>query len=238
MTNIACWSGPRNLSTAMMYAFGARRDCAVLDEPFYAAYLAATGLDHPMSTEIIAAGQTDPKIVAAACGTQPTSTAHCYQKHMSHHMIEAFDRSWFSQVRHVFLIRHPARVLASYAAKRAAPSLADIGFVQQCALYETVVAAGYPAVVIDSYDVRQAPGSMLRALCQALALTFDPAMLSWPRGGHPSEGIWAAHWYDGVHASTGFAGPEGPLPELSSTLSSVADAAMPYYTKLKNVALR
>ena len=129
---IAMWSGPRNLSTAMMYAFGARADCAVWDEPFYAAYLTETGLDHPMRDEVIAAGETDPQAVAARCSSSvPAGRPHFYQKHMTHHMVEGFPLDWMAEVTNVFLIRHPARVLASYVKKRETPTLEDIGIVQQ-----------------------------------------------------------------------------------------------------------
>ncbi|MEO0761326.1 MAG: HAD family hydrolase [Pseudomonadota bacterium] len=235
--NIACWSGPRNLSTAMMYAFAQRSDCMVVDEPFYAAYLAATGLDHPMRAEILAAGETDADAVAARCAAPPEGRRHVYQKHMTHHMIAGIGRGWFGAVTHVFLIRHPARVLASYERKRENPVLADIGFVQQAGIFDAVTAAGHLPVVIDSADVRAAPEAMLRALCAAIGLGFDPAMLSWPAGGHPDDGIWAAHWYGAVHASTGFAGPEGPLPVLSPGLEAVCAAAMPHYARLKAHAL-
>lgn len=234
---IACWSGPRNLSTAMMYSFGARRDCRVVDEPFYAAYLQATGLDHPMGDDIIAAGETNADVVAHQCATD-TDTPVFYQKHMTHHMIDGFDRDWFKAVKHVFLIRHPARVLASYAVKRDQPELGDIGFQQQAEIYDAVLAAGHDPVVIDSYDIRQNPEWFLTALCEKLGLAFDPAMLSWPKGGHPQDGVWAAHWYDAVHNSTGFAGPEGDLPAIDGPLSDVLEAAMPYYTRLQAQALR
>ncbi len=236
--NIAVWSGPRNLSTAMMYAFGAREDFGVWDEPFYAAYLAHTGLDHPMGDAIIAAGLREPTKVAERCaGSAPAGQPHFYQKHMTHHMIEAMPRDWFESVKHVFLIRHPARVLASYAAKRENPTLEDIGFVQQAEIFEEVCARGLQTVVIDSHDIRQEPAPMLRALCDALGLSFEPAMLSWPAGGHKDDGVWAAHWYDAVHRSTGFAGPEGPMPAVNDALAPIYDAALQPYERLRAAAL-
>ena len=236
---IACWSGPRNLSTAMMYAFGARSDCAVMDEPYYAAYLAATGADHPMRDAILAAHEIDPDAIAATCAASPPAgRAHVYQKHMTHHVLPGFDRSWFDAVRHVFLIRHPARVLASYAAKRENPTLEDIGFVQQAEICAAVERSGQPVIVIDSTDIRAAPEAMLRQLCDALGIGFEPGMLSWPEGGHPADGIWAAHWYDAVHRSTGFAGAEGPLPDLPDDLLPVRDAALPHYARLRDLALK
>ncbi len=237
--NIAMWSGPRNLSTAMLYSFGARSDCAVRDEPFYAAYLKATGLDHPMADEIVARYETDSDAVARACAAPPPAgRAHVYQKHMAQHMLDGFDLAWMAELRHVFLLRHPARVVASYHAKREHPRLADIGIVRQGELFDHARAlTGRAPVVIDSADIRRAPGPALRALCDAIGIGFDPAMLSWPAGGHPDDGIWAAHWYGAVHRSIGFAEPEGPLPDLPPDLAAVAREAMPHYDRLAAQAL-
>lgn len=227
---IAMWSGPRNLSTAMMYSFGARGDCAVSDEPFYAAYLAQTGLIHPMQDEILASQPTDPVAVQAQItGPNPDGKAHWYQKHMAHHMLDGMDLSWMDDVVNVFLLRHPARVIASYAAKRENPTLGDIGFSQQAALFERVRAAGGTPIVIDSYDIRQDPHAALERLCDQIGLAFDPAMLRWDKGGHPSDGVWAAHWYNAVWASEGFAGAEGHLPDIPDELSPVVRDALPFY---------
>ena len=226
---IAMWSGPRNLSTAMMYSFGARADCAVWDEPFYAAYLEMTGLKHPMRGEILAAGETDAdKVAARLVGPHPEGKPHFYQKHMTQHMIDGVDRGWMKQVKNVFLIRHPARVIASYAAKRDNPTLDDIGFWQQAELFD---ACDNP-IVIDSHDIRENPEGMLRALCAALDLPYDPAMRSWPAGGHKDDGTWAPHWYGAVHNSTGFAGVEGPLPDIPDEMQGLLTDALPYYKEL------
>ncbi|QHQ37273.1 HAD family hydrolase [Algicella marina] len=233
------WSGPRNLSTAMMYSFGNRPDCAVWDEPFYAAYLAETGLDHPMREEIIAAGPETAADAAALCaGDPPNGRSIFYQKHMTQHILPGFPRAWFDDVTHVFLIRHPARVLASYDRKRENPGLDDIGFRQQAEIFAEVRGLGGPALVIDSADIRNSPEAMLRALCDGFDITFDPAMLSWPAGGHSGDGVWAAHWYDAVHRSTGFAGPEGDLPDLSRPLQAVCTQALPFYETLLEHAMR
>lgn len=236
---IAMWSGPRNLSTAMMYAFAQRADCAVSDEPFYAAYLAATAIDHPMREEILAAQETDPAAVAALCtGPVPGGRAHWYQKHMAHHLLPGFPTGWLAEVASVFLIRHPARVVASYARKREGPSLEDLGFAQLAALHDRVAAEGQNPVVIDSATIREDPEGALRALCDALGIGFDPAMLAWPEGGHSADGVWAAHWYGAVHRSTGFDGAEGPLPGLPGSYAALAAAAMPYYEALAARAIR
>lgn len=227
---IAMWSGPRNLSTAMMYSFGARDDCAVWDEPFYAAYLEKTGLTHPMHDEILAAGERDAAKVAARCiGEHPDNKPHFYQKHMTHHMINGVDRDWMKQVKNVFLIRHPARMIASYAAKRENPTLDDIGFRQQAEIFKQVE----NPIVIDSHDIRENPRAMLMALCDALGLPFQDSMLNWPKGPHPDDGAWAPHWYGAVHNSTGFAGAEGELPKTEHNLQPVLDLAMPYYEEMK-----
>ncbi|MCF1708196.1 HAD family hydrolase [Tabrizicola sp. J26] len=236
---IAMWSGPRNLSTAMMYSFAARGDCAVWDEPFYAAYLRATGLTHPMGTEVIAAGELDPARVGAACaGPNPQGQSLFYQKHMTHHMIPDFDRGWMRSVANVFLIRHPARVVASYQQKREEPTLADLGFVQQAELFDQVAAwLGRAPVVIDSADIRDNPQVMLESLCSALGIPFTEKMLHWPAGPKPYDGAWAPHWYNAVHRSTGFESAEGPLPELPMTYARLVDLALPHYARLRAHAL-
>ncbi|MEM8730248.1 MAG: HAD family hydrolase [Pseudomonadota bacterium] len=234
---LAMWSGPRNLSTAMMYSFGARRDCAVIDEPFYAAYLAQTGLDHPMRASILAAQPNDPVQVARTLlGEIPGGKPHWYQKHMTHHMIPGLPRDWMADVVNVFLIRHPARVVASYAKKREAPTLDDLGFPQQVALLEHVCALGQRPVILDSADIRADPETALSGLCQAIGLPWDPAMLRWPAGGHLDDGAWAAHWYGAVHRSTGFDGAEGPLPRLTGAYGALAEAALPHYETLRSFA--
>jgi len=229
---IAMWSGPRNLSTAMMYAFANRADCAVVDEPFYAAYLARTNLHHPMRDQILAAQPQDPEIVAEALsGPNPDGKDHYYQKHMTHHMVTGVPRDWMRDVVNVFLIRHPARVVASYTAKREAPVLDDIGFRQQEALCREVLDFGEP-IVIDSHDVREHPRLMLEKLCESIGLPFSEEMLTWPPGGHRSDGVWAPHWYGAVWNSTGFPGPEGPLPRLDGAAAQLAAQAMPFYEDL------
>ena len=222
---IAMWSGPRNLSTAMMYSFGNRADFAVMDEPFYAAFLQATGDDHPMRDEILAAQETDPQRVGELCAQ--SGRPHMYMKHMPHHMLDGFPMDWAKDCVNVHLIRHPARVIASYIAKREAPSFADIGFGQQTELFEKI-----GGLVIDSADIRADPEGMLRRLCKIIDLPFDPAMLKWTSGARPEDGVWASHWYGAVHNSTGFAGPEGPLPVLEDDAKALLEEALPHYYRL------
>lgn len=236
---IAMWSGPRNLSTALMYSFAARPDCAATDEPFYAAYLHATGIDHPMRAEVIASQPTDPATVAAFCtGPNPDGKPHWYQKHMTLHMIPEFDRGFLAQLTNVFLIRHPARVIASYAKKREAPTLADIGFLQQAELFDRVAdLTGTAPPVITAEAIRQNPRAALTTLCAALGIPFTEAMLTWPAGPKPYDGVWAPHWYNAVHRSTGFEDPEGPLPDLSPDDQRLVDRALPAHDRLVAHAL-
>ncbi|NNE88538.1 MAG: HAD family hydrolase [Silicimonas sp.] len=219
---IAMWSGPRNLSTAMMYSFGNRPDFEAWDEPFYAAYLKATGIDHPMRDDVLKAHETDPEAVANKI---KSASGNLYMKHMGFQMEPDFPMDWAKDCVNIHLIRHPSRVVASYAAKRENPTLRDIGFEQQVEVYER-----FPGPVIDSADVRRDPEGMLRKLCAEIGLGFDPAMLSWPAGPKDFDGAWAPHWYNAVHRSTGFAGAEGPLPDCTNDLVA---KAMPYYRTLE-----
>jgi hypothetical protein len=231
---IAMWSGPRNISTAMMRAFENRRDTAVVDEPFYGAYLACSGIDHPMREEVLAAAETDPDRVAAALvGPVPRAAAIFYQKHMTHHMLEPFDRDWMGRCRHAFLIRAPERVLASYAAKRAEVVFDDIGFAQQEALFDEVCRRlGAPPPVLDGDDVLADPKRSLGALCQTLGIAFDDAMLAWPAGRRATDGAWAPVWYEAVERSTGFAPPAAAPAPLDDRLQALADRARPIYERL------
>lgn len=226
---IAMWSGPRNLSTAMMYSFGARGDCALWDEPFYAPYLADSGQQHPMGDQIMAAHETDPQRVAdACCGPVPGGQPHFYMKHMPHHMRPGFPMGWIKDCVHVHLIRHPARVIASYAAKRENPKLEDIGYAQQLDLFGRI-----GGVILDSNDIRANPAQALSRLCSEIGLPYSDAMLHWPSGGRPEDGVWAKHWYGAVHKSTGFAGPEGDLPALSASNRALCEEALPAYEELR-----
>ena len=233
------WSGPRNLSTAMMVSFAQRRDCAVVDEPFYAAYLHATGLKHPMHQAIIDDGEVDDKAVSDFCvNSVPDGKQVFYQKHMTQHMIPQFDRDWMGKVTNVFLIRDPLRVIASYNIKRENPNLKDIGVSEQFEIFERVCElTGEVPLVIDSADILANPELMLRKLCTALGLVFDPHMLSWPAGPRAYDGIWAEHWYESVWKSTGFGAASATAPIIPESLQVLADEAHQYFNKIKPHAL-
>jgi hypothetical protein len=216
---IATWSGPRNISTAMMRSFENRADCTVVDEPFYAVYLARTGIIHPMREAVMASQPQDPSaVVGSLLGPVPGAAAVFYQKHMTHHMIDSIDLEWMAACANVFLIRAPARVVASYARKRDDANLADLGFERQAALFDREAERlGKAPLVIDADDVLADPGGMLQALCSALDIPFSDRMLRWPAGRRATDGVWASHWYQSVEESTGFSGPSalpgGDLPE-------------------------
>lgn len=240
MKTIAMWSGPRNISTAMMYAFGSRADCAAWDEPFYAFSLVHHGNDHPMRQEIIAANDSNwDSLVAKCLAGPPPGKAVFYQKHMTHHMLPGYNRSWILGLTNAFLIRAPERVLASYTQKWSDVSLRAIGFVEQAEIFDMVAQKlGHAPPVIDADDVLENPRGMLMALCTACGIAFDEAMLSWPAGPKPFDGVWAPHWYNAAWKSTGLAArPRDPVPLLEPGLAAIADAARGYYERLGNYRL-
>ncbi len=225
---IAMWSGPRNLSTAMMYAFAARPDFAVLDEPFYAAYLLASGADHPMREVVLQSHESDPTKVAGRCvGPIPEGKTNLYMKHMAHHMVPGLPLDWAEECVNVHLIRHPARVIASYAAKRETVTAHDIGYRRHLEIFRQ-----FPGPVVDSDDIRLNPHATLSRLCEVIGLNFDPAMLKWPVGPKPFDGVWAAHWYGAVHDSGGLiASKPTPLPEVPDH-HALLDEVLPLFKEL------
>ena len=200
------WSGPRNISTAMMRSWGNRDDTVVCDEPLYAHYLHSTGKDHPGAREIICAGQTDwNSVVAGLTGEVPGGKRIYFQKHMTHHLLPHISRDWLRLVMHCFLIRDPREMLTSYVKIVSNPSLEDTGFPQQTEIFEWVRNnLKFTPPVLDSVDVLNDPRRMLGLLCDALVVDFQEAMLAWPPGPRSTDGIWARHWYSEVEKSTGF----------------------------------
>ncbi|MEL7536363.1 MAG: HAD family hydrolase [Pseudomonadota bacterium] len=206
-TQIAMWSGPRNISTAMMRSFEARGDCEVVDEPFYAAYLAASGAEHPLRDAVLASQATEPAAVVDGLG-RPLADGRTlqYQKQMAHHMVFAIDEAWLGTVRHAFLVRDPAAMIASYLTMRTSVVADDLGLARQREIYESVVArTGQTPPVVDAADVLRDPPAVLAELCTSLDVAYSPAMQAWPPGRRPSDGVWAPHWYAAVERSTGFA---------------------------------
>jgi len=233
------WSGPRNISTAMMRSFENRADCAVVDEPFYAAYLARTGLDHPMRDAVLASQPQDWRAVAAALVSDDPAPVF-YQKQMCHHMLPDFGLEWTAACRNAFLIRDPADVLASYVKKRAEVSLEDIGVVRQRELFDREAdRLGRAPAVVEGADVLADPPGVLGALCQALDIPYTDEMLRWPAGRRDSDGVWAPAWYEAVERSTGFEAPgRTPAAPLTDDLKGIADQARPHYEALARHRLR
>ena len=237
---IAMWSGPRNLSTAMMRSFGARADTVVSDEPFYGAYLRHTGDDQAMKEQVIASMDCDWASVARAQNGQPPEARPIwYQKQMAHHMEGPVGIADLTSHVHAFLIRDPRRVVASYAAKRVQVRPEHLGVARQRAYFDREAERlGHAPPVVDSADILADPAGTLAALCAALGIGFDPAMLHWPAGRRASDGVWAAHWYGAVEASTGFGTAETALPVLDAAAEAVADACAPHYAYLAAHRLR
>jgi Sulfotransferase domain len=238
---IAMWSGPRNISTAMMRSWGNRPDTFVCDEPFYACYLKATGRKHPGRDEVIEQGETDPrKVIAQLTGPVPGGKRIFYQKQMTHHFLPEIDRDWLGAVTNCFLIRDPAEVIVSYVKKNNDPALEDIGFVQQAEIFDWVrEKSGQVPPVIDSHDVLENPEKILRSLCKAVGVEFMNEMLSWPPGLRQTDGIWAKHWYGEVATSTGFRKAtrreREPVPER---LEKICERSREFYERLYQYRLR
>jgi hypothetical protein len=203
---IAMWSGPRNISTAMMRAWGNRDDTVVVDEPFYAYYLRATGKAHPGADEVIATGETDwRKIVTHLTRRTANGKRIFFQKQMTHHLLREIDRDWLGAVTNCFLIRDPREVINSYIKKREHPALEDLGFVQQAEIFDFVrTHTNAVPPVVDAKDVLQNPERTLRMLCEAIGVEFSESMLSWPPGFRDTDGIWAKYWYGEVAKTTSF----------------------------------
>jgi hypothetical protein len=230
---VAMWSGPRNISTAMMRAFENRPDTVVVDEPLYAAYLVRTGLAHPGREEVIASQSPDVSVaVNRLMAALPSGRSVHYAKHMAHHVFDDMDLRWSLPLRNVLLIRDPAEVVASYVRSRATCEPADIGLLQQGWLLELWDGHGLDVPIIDAGDFLRAPERFLRWLCEWLAIPFTDRMLAWPAGARESDGVWAQHWYAAVSASTGFEPWRHRELSLSARDAAVAETCRPVYDAL------
>ena len=237
---LAMWSGPRNISTAMMRSWGNRADTFVCDEPLYAHYLESTGIEHPGRDEVIAHHETDwRKVVAWLTGPIPEGKAIFYQKHMSHHLLLNIERSWLDALTHCFLIRDPREMLTSLLEHLPNPTLNDTGLPQQLELVHHVqVRNGRTPPIVDARDVLTAPRRMLELLCDAVGVTFDEAMLSWPAGRRATDGIWAKHWYEAVERSTNFQPYSAKRETVPVEFTLLLEQCMECYSKLYACRLR
>jgi Sulfotransferase domain len=237
---IAMWSGPRNISTAMMRAWGNRPDTFVIDEPFYAYYLRATGKQHPGADEIIASSNTDwENVVAQLTGPIPKARRIFFQKQMAHHLLPEVDREWLGAVTNCFLIRDPREVITSYIKKREEPALQDLGFVQQAEIFNFVrTRTSSIPPIIDAKDVLDNPERMLRLLCEAVGVEFSKSMLSWPPGLRETDGIWARHWYGEVAKTTSFQPYRPKSARVPAHLQEIYDRCRQCYERLHEYRLR
>jgi hypothetical protein len=231
---LAMWSGPRNISTAMMRSWENRPDCFVHDEPFYAHYLANTDYDHPMKEEIIATYENDwEKVAATLTGEIPDGKSINFQKHMTHHMLPHIGKDWMLGLDNCFLIREPSRVIISFSKVIPNPELEQMGFPQQLELFRFVQAeTGKRPPVLDSKDVLLDPRRALSTLCDVLEIPFLEEMLAWPAGKRDSDGIWAKHWYASVEESTGFMPYHEEAVTIPPHLQRLVDEAQAIYEEM------
>ena len=234
VVRVAMWSGPRNISTAMMRSWGNRADTVVVDEPLYAYYLNETGIDHPAAAEIIAEGEARWRVVVASllAPLEPGKTVF-FQKQMTLHLLSAVERDWILELKNCFLIRHPRDVITSYAAKRSDVELDDLGFLQQQELYRWVSERS-PELppILDARDVQNHPREMLIELCRRLGVGFDEAMLRWKPGPRETDGVWAPHWYESVEESTGFLPYREKTAEVPRALEEIYGACLEAYEEM------
>lgn len=227
------WSGPRNISTAMMRAWENRPDCTVVDEPFYAAYLQATGLKHPMAEEILRVQSSDWNEVAQQLCSDHISADIYYQKQMTHHIVPETNLDWTADLQHCFLIRNPFEVVCSYREKMERISVEDIGIVRQWELYQEISEITRQRIpVIDAEQVLKDPATVLSKVCECFDISFLPEMLNWLPGRRDSDGVWASHWYQVVEQSTGFAPYRAKSIDLTAEQHAVAEESMPAYAQL------
>jgi sulfotransferase family protein len=230
---IAMWSGPRNISTAMMRAWGNHADTIVIDEPFYAYYLKATGKKHPGAEEVIASGETDwRKIVTQLTSSLPDGKRIFYQKQMTHHLLPEVDREWLAGVTNCFLIRDPREVIVSYIKKQEDPTLEDLGFLQQEEIFDWVRARTGAAPVVDARDMLENPRRTLGLLCDAVGVEFSDSMLSWSPGLRATDGIWAKYWYGEVARSTSFQPYRPRHAKVPAHLQEIHDRCGESYQRL------
>ena len=235
---VAMWSGPRNISTALMRSWGNHPSCIVTDEPLYAHYLNISPISvrhaHPGWQEVMQSQPTDWRVVAdALTGPVPGGKSIWYQKHMSHHLTQDIDRAWVLRLTNCFLIRDPEEMITSFIKVIPEPRPEDLGLPQQVELFEWLrEQTGVTPPVIDSKDVLSDPGGVLSRLCARLGVPFDEAMLAWAPGPRAEDGVWAPHWYTSVYQSTCFA-PYTPKNEsVPERLREVLDACRAFYDHL------
>ncbi len=233
---IACWSGPRNISTALMRSWSSRQDTYTIDEPFYAYYLKKSKLRHPMYEEIIKHYPTDYNSIVKNL-TENTSKKNTifYQKHMAHHLTELNNINWVRRCENCILIRHPKEVISSYTKKNQLNNIYELGYIQQYKIVKFLLDIDKSFIVIDSFDLLNNPKKILSEWCNKINLDFSDSMLSWEKGSHESDGIWWKHWYDNVIETTGFQRYQKKDINIENKYDSIYNESMEYYNYLKGL---
>ena len=233
---ICLWSGPRNISTALMYAFAQRRDTQVVDEPLYAHYLHSTGADHPGRAAVMASMQTDCKEVIRDVILGTCVKPVLFMKQMAHHLVN-IDRSFMKKTVNILLIRDPKEMLPSLTKVIGIPTLKDTGLKTQAELLSELQDMGQAPPILDAKELLLAPKHVLSKLCTRLEIPFQEEMLSWKSGGHPADGVWAPYWYQNVHRSVGFVPYQPKTEPFPKELEDVLSECLPYYERLRTDAI-
>ena len=231
---VACWSGPRNISTALMRSWSSRKDTFVTDEPFYSYYLKETKLKHPMYSEIINKyPSTYSEIVNYLINEIPENKKIWYQKHMAHHILDLKNIEWVSNCKNCILLRHPKEVISSYCNKNKLNSVEELGYKQQYEIVKFLKKKNKSFIVIDSNELLKNPEKVLSTWCKKINIKFDRSMLKWKRGNHANDGIWWKSWYDNVIKSTEFQTFKKKDITIENKYDSIYNESMKYYSYLK-----
>ena len=233
---LSVWSGPRNVSTALMYSFRQRPDTVVVDEPLYGHYLRTTGADHPGIDEVLETMEGDGGRVVEEVLLGPCERPVHFFKNMAHHLV-GLDRGFLSRITNVLLIRDPREMLPSLAEVLREPTLRDTGLDRQDEILNVVLGRGEKPVVLEARELLLDPDGVLREACKRLGLPFEEEMLRWPAGPKPEDGVWAKHWYRNVHASTGFAPYRPKAVRFPQRLEPLLEECLPLYEKLRGYAI-
>ncbi|HIA07357.1 MAG TPA: sulfotransferase family protein [Flavobacteriales bacterium] len=233
---IALWSGPRNISTALMYSFANRSDTAVVDEPLFGYFLKHTGVWRPSRKEVLATMETNAINIMDTLLNPPTDMPVYFMKHMANHLID-LNLDFLANFENVLLIRDPKDMLLSYSKNVKEPTLLDTAYKMQVDLLDFFTERGMPYVILNAKNVLLNPERQLKILCEKLNISFQDSMLEWEAGSRQEDGIWAKYWYDSVHKSTGFGAYREKDQELPLNLISLYDECMYYYAKLEQLAL-
>lgn len=233
---IACWSGPRNISTALMRSWSSRKDTFVSDEPFYSYYLKETGLNHPMKEKIIKSYPSEyDNIVKTINSKIPGNKAIWYQKHMAHHIIDTDNISWIKNFHNCILIRNPKDVINSYVKKNTLKDISELGYPQQLSILQYLKKKSLPFYIIDSDDILKNPEKELSAWCKYMNIDFVNEMLTWNKGPHSCDGIWGNHWYNNINDSTTFFKKKGAKSDDYKKFKSIYNDALYFFKKIYNM---